>query len=140
MDAKPMSVSEKPVADVHGCAEEPVTSAGVLDRVGRALATGLPRRKAIGILMKGLVAVALWQLGVRTAWAADQCLCQGQAYDPAISCCLPSGVEPKNPIRDLSVCPYRVPRPNFVTGVNGCGPMGGVWAATQSAFVPNGFG
>lgn len=97
----------------------------VFDDIARVLGSGMPRRAAFGIAAKGMAAAFLAQFGVRSAWAFQTCLCQGQVYNPRTTCCTASGRQQKNPISNLNACPNRVPHPGYNPVPNGCGAQGG---------------
>jgi hypothetical protein len=124
--------------DPTPAAEAPVSAASIVDNIGRALAVGMPRRRAIGFILKGLAAAALAQFGVRSAWAAATCICPatGALYDPVLACCTSSGVQNKNPIANLAACPDRTGHPGFVPIPNDCGSPGDL----SHPFIPNSFG
>jgi hypothetical protein len=119
--------------------EIPSEPSTVFDDVGRALARGVPRRRAIGLLVKGLLGVALWQVGVRSAWASSaDCMCEGQPYDPIKECCTFAGVQTLYPIQNLDACPNRGAHPGYATLLNGCGPAGtSILDTTITAILPN---
>src|SRR5262249_11919229 len=108
----------------------------IFDDIAQILGSGISRRKALKLALAGLAGAALAELGIRSSWAAGNCLCRGQLYDPQESCCTPTGVEPKWPIRNLDSCPSRVPHPGYVPTTNGCGPSG----SPVTPFIPNHFG
>jgi hypothetical protein len=106
------------------------------DALSRAMASSMPRREVLRLLVRGLAGAALLSLGVKSAWAATECTCNGspmpvgmacceeatpaQLYDPRVHCCTPFGLQLKYPIVDLAKCPNRVPHPGYVPGTNGC--------------------
>ncbi|HEU4452660.1 MAG TPA: hypothetical protein VFR81_06345 [Longimicrobium sp.] len=109
----------------------------IFDDVARALGAGISRRGALALAAKGFVAALLAEVGVRSAWAQQTCLCQGQVYDPRTTCCTPSGRQQKHPITNLNGCPSRVPHPGYTPGPpNGCGAQGGV----ITPLIPNHWG
>jgi len=108
----------------------------IFDLIAQVLASGMPRRKALAVALKGVAGAALAEVGIRSAWAAPTCLCQGQIYDPVSQCCTATGVQAKNPITNLAACPGRVARPGYTAVANGCGAAG----SSLSPYIPNGFG
>ena len=109
--------------------------AGLFDNLTRSVAGTTSRRGALRVALTGLAGLALSRLGINTAWAAANCLCNGTVYDSATACCTATGVVQKNPIADLARCPGKVPTTNpSYPGCrpNGCGGAGGTP-------VPNGF-
>jgi hypothetical protein len=113
-----------------------VSSHNIFDDIARTLGSGMPRRQAFALAVKGLAGAALAEFGVWSAWAQSTCLCQGQTYNPQTACCTPSGVQAKHPITNLAACPNKVKHPGYVGRSNGCGPEGGA----ITPFVPNRFG
>jgi hypothetical protein len=97
----------------------------IFDSLARTLGNQMPRRQVLRLTVAGVVGAALAEIGLRTAWAAPGCLCNGQVYDPATACCTPSGVQKKHPITNLSACPNKVDHPGYVCRPNGCGAQGG---------------
>lgn len=108
----------------------------IFDNVVRTLGNTLRRRDALKLVIFGITGAALADLGVKTAWAAENCLCRGQVYDPATACCTPSGVQAKHPVTNLAACPNKTPHPGYVSVPNGCGPAGGA----ISPFIPERWG
>lgn len=112
------------------------TSTEYLDGAAEVLADQtLPRRTALRLMLKGIAAGFLADIGVRPAWALD-CLCRNYLFDARTQCCTPSGVQPKNPIADLSRCPGRVSHPGYIPYVNGCGGQDS-WTGS---LIPDSFG
>lgn len=105
----------------------------LFDDLTRSVAGASSRRDALKIAFYGLAGYALAKFGVRSAWAAANCLCNGVVYDSSLSCCTPGGVVQKHPIASLASCPNRVPNATHMCAPNGCGGEGGVP-------VPNGYG
>lgn len=125
------SISDIGVEEWQAAADE------MFDGLARSLRNGMSRRKAFALIIKGLIGVALAEVGVKSAWAADTCLCRGQTYDATTACCTPTGVRRKHPIAKISECPNKIPHPNYVLGEpNGCGGEGSVF----TPFIPNRFG
>ena len=114
--AQQMEVAE----EKHGSARHEI-----FDNVARTLGSPVSRRKALKLAMLGVAGAALADIGVKTAWAAENCLCSGQVYDPVTACCTPSGVQPKHPVANLNACPNKIPHPGHVNTPNGCGAQGG---------------
>jgi hypothetical protein len=108
-------------------------SGGLFDDLTRSIGSSSSRRGALKTAIAGLVGLALGKVGIRPAWAAANCLCNGVVYDSALACCTATGVVPKNPIADLARCPSRVPNAAHTCVPNGCGGSGGVG-------VPDSFG
>lgn len=106
----------------------------LFDNLTRSIAGTTSRRGALRVAFTGLAGLALSRIGINTAWAAANCLCNGTVYDSATACCTAAGVVQKNPIADLARCPGKVPttNPTYVCQPNGCGAKGGTP-------VPNGF-
>lgn len=105
----------------------------LFDNLSRSMAGSLTRREALKVAFTGLAGMVLMKIGINTAWAGTECLCNGAIpYDPKVSCCTLSGVVQKNPIADLNNCPGKVPNPTYKCNPNGCGGEGGTP-------VPNGF-
>jgi len=113
-----------------------VASREIFDDIARTLGSDIPRRRALALVLKGLLGAALAEFGIKSAWAQATCLCQGQTYDPLTACCTPTGVQQKHPISSTRACPNKVPHPGFVALPNGCGPSGGA----LTPVIPNGFG
>jgi hypothetical protein len=107
------------------------------DLLTRSFGSGLPRRQAFGIFFKGIIGVALAQIGIHNTWAVDTCLCNGSVYDPTTACCTPSGVRVKYPIAKTSDCPGKVPHPGYVARFDGCGSKASVFNPNR---VPQGWG
>jgi len=99
----------------------------IFDNVARILGSEMPRRKAFRMVLSGLAGVALAEFGIKSAWAAANCLCLGQTYDPTTACCTASGVQPKHPLSSVSACPNKVPHPGYTATFNGCGGQGSVF-------------
>jgi hypothetical protein len=109
----------------------------LFDSLARSLGGGMPRRRAFGLILKGLVGIALTEFGIRNAWATGTCLCNGTFYDPATQCCTANGPQRKNPIQTIAYCPNKVPHPGYVIPPpNGCGGAGSVF----NPVIPNHFG
>lgn len=98
----------------------------LLDNLARSVAGTTSRRNAFRLAFTGLAGMALSRLGINTAWAAANCLCNGTVYDSATACCTSTGVVQKNPIADLARCPGKVAHPGHTCVPNGCGGSGGV--------------
>jgi hypothetical protein len=111
-------------------------SSRIFDNIARTMSGKLPRRKALAFVARGLASAALAELGINSAWAARNCLCLGQSYDPQTQCCMPTGVQPKYPLTSTLACPNKVPHPGYTPATNGCAPSGGQVAP----YVPNQFG
>ena len=109
-----------------------LSSEDLFDNLARSMAGSLSRRDVLKIAVAGLAGIALAKLGIKTAWAGANCLCNGTPYDPNLACCTPTGVVQKNPIADLTRCPGKVPNATHTCVPNGCGSNGGISA-------PNGF-
>jgi hypothetical protein len=108
----------------------------IFDDVARIIVSSIPRRKALKLSLAGLAGAALMEFGLRPAWAAVSCDCNGITFDTDTACCTPSGVQQKHPILDLAACPDKAPHPGFVPIPNGCGPAGG----SLAPFIPERFG
>jgi hypothetical protein len=104
----------------------------LFDDIARSMAGAGSRRDAFRYAVMGLAGLALTKLGVKTAWAASNCLCNGVVYDSSLSCCTTAGVVHKHPIASLASCPTRVPNATHTCVPNGCGGDGGIP-------VPNGY-
>ena len=101
----------------------------IFDNLARMLGSPMPRRRVLKMALVGIVGAALAEVRVKTAWAAQNCSCQGRTYDPDRECCTPAGVQPKHPVVNLSACPNRVAHPGNTcipdnVHQNGCGPLG----------------
>jgi hypothetical protein len=85
-------------------------------------ASDLPRRKALRLILGGLLAALANEVGAVTAWAAvaNPCLCQGRKYNPQTHCCTSAGLQNKHPIVNLALCPDRVPAAGYTPTSNGC--------------------
>jgi hypothetical protein len=94
------------------------------DRLARDVARGMPRRNAIRLIAGAFV---LTVFGIRrrpgTVWGAERALAQDQDCDGIRTLYYPE-------------CPHPVPKQNYQSGVNGCGPEGGVFGTGINA-VPN---
>ncbi len=97
----------------------------LFDNVIRNIGYSDSRRQAVKYGFTGLVGAAFYDFGLKTLWAADNCLCNGRIYDPDTECCITGTVQIKNPISDLDLCPDRVPHPGHTCVSNGCGAEGG---------------
>ena len=103
--------------------------ASLFDNLTRSVAGTTSRRGALRVALTGLAGLALSRIGINTAWAAANCLCNGTVYDSATACCTATGVVQKNPIADLVRCPGKVPTtsPSYPgCRPNGCGGQGGI--------------
>ena len=109
-----------------------ITQSGLFDNLARSVAGTTSRRGALRVALTGLAGLALSKIGINTAWAAANCLCNGTVYDSATACCTATGVVQKNPIADLARCPSKVAHAGHTCVPNGCGGSGGVG-------VPNSF-
>lgn len=109
----------------------PQATAGLLDNIARSMGQA-SRRDSFRIAASGMAGIALTRMGIRNAWAGDNCLCNGQTYDPTLACCTAAGVVQKNPIANLADCPNKVANPLHTCQPNGCGGQGGT-------AVPNSF-
>ena len=107
----------------------------IFDNLARTLGGTIPRRTALKLAVLGVVGAALSEFGVKSAWAQN-CLCNGQPYNPTTACCTPFGVQPKHPIINLAACPNKVPHPGHPQTPNGCGPAG----AWYTPLIPNRWG
>lgn len=107
----------------------------IFDNVARTLGSPVPRRKALKLAIFGVAGAALADFGVKAAWAAPNCLCRGQVYDPTTACCTPSGVQPKHPVANLNACPNKIPHPGHVNIPNGCGRQGGTQFPNRWGFA-----
>lgn len=105
----------------------------LFDDLTRSIASSPSRRVALKSTFLALSGVVLAKIGIRPAWAAANCLCNGVVFDSDLSCCTSTGVVQKNPIADLARCPSRVANAAHTCVPNGCGGAGGVG-------VPNSFG
>lgn len=103
------------------------------DDVTRSVAAASSRRSALRVMASGIGGMVLSGLGIKTSWAAGNCLCNGRVYTSEIECCTPSGIVPKHPIADLNVCPNRVANKNHTCKDNGCG------GTYSSYIVPDGY-
>lgn len=108
----------------------------ILDNLARSVVSHISRRKALRLTAVGVAGIALAEFDVRPAWAFIICNCNGVQYDPAVSCCTPSGVQKKYPIVNLDACPNRVAHPNYVSTPNGCGPAN----SKITPYIPNNYG
>jgi len=102
----------------------------LFDGLARSLGSGMPRRRAFALILKGLVGIALTEFGIRNAWATGTCLCNGTFYDPATQCCTANGAQRKNPIQNTAYCPNKVSHPGYEPKFDGCGSY-------ASAFNPH---
>lgn len=123
------AVSSESLAHAQG----PQSSGSLFDDLTRSIASSPSRRTALKTTCLALTGMALAKIGIRPAWAAANCLCNGVVYDSALSCCTPTGVVQKHPIADFTRCPSRVPNAGHTCVPNGCGGSGGVG-------VPNSLG
>lgn len=114
-------VSDERAIDVDGKSDRN----DVFDGITRVLGSSMPRRQALRISFMGVIGVALAEAGLKTAWAAPECLCLGRIYDPLVECCTPSGVQRKKNNPNLAACPNKVVNPEYVCKPNGCGAEGG---------------
>lgn len=94
---------------------------GLFDNLARSVAGTTSRRGALRVALTGLAGLALSRIGINTAWAAANCLCNGTVYDSATACCTATGVVQKNPIADLARCPGKVANATHTCVPNGCG-------------------
>jgi hypothetical protein len=106
----------------------------IFDDIAQIVASNIPRRKALKLVLTGFLAAALAEIGVESAWAARTCVCAGQLYDPTTSCCTSSGVQPKHPMKDLATCPNKVPHPGYTPTLDGCTNVPDSWGAAN--FTP----
>src|SRR5262245_64354493 len=83
----------------------------VFDLLSQRLASGIPRRRAFSLMLKGIAGAVLAEFGMQSAWSAPSCLCGGATYDAATHCCISSTVLPKYPMLSVEGCPGRVPHP-----------------------------
>lgn len=95
------------------------------DNFSRSVGSQMNRRDVLKVSFLGMFSVLFGGLGLKEAWAAADCLCGGQLYDPATGCCTPTGVKPKYPIANLDSCPNRVAHSGYTCVPNGCGASGG---------------
>lgn len=100
--------------------------ASLFDNLARSVASTTSRRGALRVALTGLAGLALSKIGINTAWAAANCLCNGTVYDSATACCTATGVVQKNPIADLARCPGKVAHAGHTCVPNGCGGNGGI--------------
>jgi hypothetical protein len=108
-----------------------------IDELARLLATRPVSRKTVfrtiaaallgaagnSVVVRSVSADVSSRKRVLTATAAT-CSCNGQSFDSAVACCTTGGIQPQNPIQDLSLCPNRVQRRE--QRANGCGGEGSI--------------
>ena len=87
----------------------------IFDNLARSIGNGISRRQTFKLTLSSLAGLALAELGIKTAWAAGTCLCQGLTYDPLTACCTASGVQQKHPLTSVAACPNKVPHPGYVS-------------------------
>lgn len=104
------------------------------DDIARSIAAAGSRRSALRAMVTGIGGIALSGLGIRSSWAASNCLCNNRVYDSEIACCTPSGIVPKHPIADLRACTNRVANIKHKCEANGCGGAGSWKRPPQSYF------
>lgn len=104
------------------------------DNIARSLAGAASRRAALKIAMLGFAGIALSRFGVKSAWAASNCLCRDRVYDSATACCTAQGVLQKHPIANLADCPGRTRNLAHACHANGCGAAGSWVSPPQSYF------
>lgn len=104
------------------------------DNIARSLAGAASRRAALKFAARGLGGIALAKLGIKTAWAAGNCLCNNRVYDSDTACCTAQGVVQKHPIANLASCPKRTKNPSHTCHANGCGAAGSWVTPPQSYF------
>ncbi len=112
------------VPDAGAALQVPTHGAG-FDNFMRSVASQATRRDALRVSAQGAFVTFMASLGLRPAYAAADCLCGRQLYDPLTQCCTPTGVQTKSPIADLARCPDRVASPAYSCRPNGCGAEGG---------------
>ena len=121
-------------------AEEQSTTAeaSLFDNLTRSVAGTTSRRGALRVALTGLAGLALSRIGINTAWAAANCLCNGTVYNSATACCTATGVVQKNPIADLARCPGKVANATHTCVPNGCGGAGS-WAPVPDSYFSANF-
>ena len=104
------------------------------DDIARSMASAGSRRSALRAMAAGIGGMVLSGLGIRSSWAAGNCLCNGRVYDSDLECCTPSGIVPKHPIADLKTCPNRVANKSHQCTDNGCGGKYSRYVVPQQYF------
>lgn len=125
-------LTRQPPLDIGAGERASTPQVSLFDNLTRSVAGTATRRGALRVALTGLAGLALSKIGINTAWAAANCLCNGTVYDSATACCTATGVVQKNPIADLARCPGKVAHAGHTCVPNGCGGSGGIG-------VPNSF-
>lgn len=105
------------------------------DAAARVFARGLPRRGHLKLILSAIMGTALSGLRIKISQAAVKCDCHGTEYEPDVSCCTSSGVQPRHPILDLDLCPKKQSHGDPAMP-NGCGANGSI----LRPYIPQRFG
>lgn len=108
----------------------------LIDSLARSMAGSRGRRSVLKAAVFGMAGIACAKLGIGSARAASNCLCNGHVYDSAQACCTAAGIVQKNPIAELRSCPAKVAHAGHVCSPNGCGSEGG-YRPPQGFFKAN---